>query len=995
MNSSKIIFDKELIKKPNFSKSQDFHNLMRFRIRDILLVSSYYDSYIFEEEGRLYEAIRKEYHGLNLSYSAELIHVANGEEAIKLARDERRFDLIIVTQHIEDMDAITFAEKVKEACLNIPIVLLGYDNTNFTELLSKKEIELFDRVFIWQGDYRIIIGIVKYFEDRFNIDNDIQIAGVQSIILVEDDVRFYSSYLPLLYSELYKQAQSLISEGISLAHKFLRMRARPKILLCSTYEEASHFFNNYKENILGIISDIDFSHDGKRNEKAGFAFCEEVKKNYPDIPILIQSTVDAHEELAKKMGACFVFKNSPTLLNDVGNFLKENFGFGYFNFRDEKGNEYGTAKNLVEFEKHLAKIPDECISYHAALNHFSKWFKARTEFWLAYQLRPKKISDFTNPAGLRKYISDKIHEFGRSRQTGVISDFNIERFDPKITFARIGGGSIGGKARGLGFLNNLLSSFEIRNHFTGVEVFVPSALVVSVDIFDQFLEDNNLRDFALNSNNDEELRKRFAEADVFPEFLLKALRDFLKKIREPLAIRSSSLLEDSQDQPFAGIYETIMLPNNEDDLELSLKRILDSIKQIYVSVFFRNSKDYISITQHRLEEEKMAVIVQRIIGAEHNKKYYPEISGVARSFNFYPVPPFHSNDGIVSAALGLGKVIVEGGNAVRFCTKYPRNIPQFATIKDTVEFSPKCFFALDMNPVDSNFTITGDSIVKKYDISEAYPDGTLNSTGSTYSSENESISDGVSREGMYLFTLAPILKYKIFPFTEIIELLMEMGKWGMNSPVEIEFAVNLSVPKGQPIEFAVLQMRPLIVSKEQEELDIEIHETENVICKSDNVLGNGIINNIYDFVFVDPAKFDRKYTREVADEINKLNSKLIHENKKYILAGLGRWGSLDPWLGIPVSWDMINGARAIIESNFHDFNVTPSQGSHFFQNLTSFKVGYFTVNNYEKKGLLDWNWLQSIKPYHEKNFIKHLRFENPITIKINGMKNKGVILKPF
>lgn len=995
MNSEKIIFDKELIKKPNFSKSQDFHNLMRFRIRDILLVSSHYDSYIFEEEGRLYEAIRKEYHGLNLSYSAELIHISSGLEAIKIARNERRFDLIIVTQHIEDMDAVEFAEKAKAAGLNVPIVLLGYDNKNFTELLSKKEVELFDRVFIWQGDYRIIIGIVKYFEDRFNLDNDIQIAGVQSIILVEDDIRFYSSYLPLLYSEIYKQAQSLISEGISLAHKFLRMRARPKILLCSTYEEASHFFKNYKENILGIISDIDFSHDGKRNEKAGFAFCEEVKKNYPDIPILIQSTVEAHEKLAREMGTCFVFKNSPTLLFDVGNFLKENFGFGYFNFRDEKGNEYGTAKNLVEFEKYLSKIPNECLSYHAALNHFSKWFKARTEFWLAYQLRPKKISDFTSPAGLRKYIADKIHEFGKSRQTGVISDFNIERFDPQITFARIGGGSIGGKARGLGFINNLLSSFEIRKRFPGVEIFVPAAIVLSVDVFDQFLEDNNLKQFALTSNDDEELRQRFDEAEIFPDYLLKSLRDFLKKIREPLAIRSSSLLEDSQDQPFAGIYETIMLPNNEDDLELSLERILKVIKQIYVSVYLRRTKDYISITQHRLEEEKMAVIIQKIIGAEHNKKYYPEISGVAKSFNFYPTPPLQANDGIVSAAMGLGKMIVEGGTAVRFCTKYPKHIPQFNTIKDTVEFSPKCFFALNMNPAHEDFINNDNSIIKKYDISEAYSDGTLNNVGSVYSNENETITDGVSRSGMYLFTLAPILKYKIFPFAEIIELLVEMGKWGLNSPVEIEFAVNMSVPKGNPIEFAVLQIRPLVVSKEQEELDIEVSDAETLLCSSDNVLGNGAISDIYDFVFVDPENFDRKYTRNVADEINKLNSKLIAENRTYILAGLGRWGSLDTWLGIPVSWDMINGARAIIESNFRDFNVTPSQGSHFFQNLTSFKVGYFTVNDFEKKGFIDWNWLHSVQPIEEKKFIKHLRFENPFTIKINGMKNKGIIIKPF
>ncbi|MEW5843678.1 MAG: PEP/pyruvate-binding domain-containing protein [Bacteroidota bacterium] len=994
MSNQVIKFDKELFKKSRYLKFQNFHNLMPFRIRDILLVSSLYDSYIFEEDERLYELIRQEYQGLNLSHSPELVQVSNGEEAIRLAKEERRFDLIITTLHIEDMNAITFATKVKESGLDIPVVLLSYDNREMTDLISTKDISIFDKVFIWQGDYRIVLGIIKSLEDIRNVENDTKSVGVQTIILIEDNIRFYSSYLPIIYTEVLKQSQSLISEGINLSHKFLRMRARPKILLCSSYEEAWNYFEKYEEYVLGIISDIDFIRSGKPDPDAGISFAQKVKERQPDIPILLQSTNRGNENIADAIGTSFLVKDSPTLLEDLKEFMLHNFGFGDFVFRTDNGDEVGRARNLTELEEQLAVVPDESIMYHASRNHFSNWLKARTEFWLAHQLRPKKVSDFPSVAALRKLLIDSLREFRKSRQIGVISDFNKNTFDVTTTFARIGGGSLGGKARGLGFVNSLLSNFEIRNKFEGVKIFVPPAVVLGTDIFDQFLSDNNLREFALTCEDDEDLKNKFFDAKKFSQYAVESLRAFLELVKEPLAVRSSSLLEDSQGQPFAGVYDTFMLPNNHPNLEIRLRQLLHAVKRIFVSVFFQKSKDYMKVTTYRLEEEKMAVIIQKMVGAEHNGKYYPDFSGIAKSYNFYPTLPLKSTDGTAAVAPGLGKAIVEGGLTFRFCPKYPLQQLNAGGIKDLLKYTPKDFFALDLYEEYSDKNIDEERLTKKYPLTEAEKDGTLDAVGSTYDNDNLTIYDGVRRAGPKVFTLAPILKYKVFPLPEILDLLLELGTWGTGSPIEIEFAVNLTVPPRQPKEFALLQIRPLVISGEIEELELDNYDVGRLICKSNQVLGHGAIDDVKDIIYVDPEKFDRKFTREVAREISQFNSKMINSQTPYLLVGVGRWGTLDPWLGIPVTWEQINGAKAIIESNFTDFNVSPSQGSHFFQNLTSFKVGYFTIDNFTKQGFIDWDWLRKQKICEKKDFTNHVCLKNPISIKINGRGNKGLIVKP-
>lgn len=982
---------------PDFTRRlQNFQKLMRFKIRDILLVSSLYDSYLFEEDGRLYELIRQEYQLLNLNHSPDITHVSSGKEALELTLSEKRFDMIITTLHIEDMHAVTFARKAKDAGLNIPIVLLAYDNRERKELETYYDVSVFERIFIWQGDYRLLLGIVKHMEDKLNVVNDTKTIGVQVIILVEDNVKFYSSYLPLIYTELLKQSQRLITEGVNPSQRFLRMRARPKILLCTNYEEAMDSFLKHKEYVLGVISDINFKRNGIKDEEAGIKFAQFVKNEMPDIPILLQSSNPDNQEKAYKIGTSFLLKGSPRLLHDLREFMRQYFSFGDFIFRNPDGEEAGRANNLKTLEENLIKVPIESVKFHAERNHFSNWLKARTEFWLAHKLRPRKVSDFKCVEDLRTELISSLRSYQELRKRGVVSDFSKDSFDPKNSFSRLGSGSLGGKARGLGFVNILLNYYSLHNKFENVKIYVPSAIAIGTDVFDQFMEDNNLFNFALNCSDDREIKDKFIHSEKFPAEVLGKLKEFLEVSREPLAVRSSSLLEDSQYQPFAGVYQTYMIPNNHPDINIRLKQLLEAIKMVYASTFFRASKDYIKATSYRLEEEKMAVVIQKLVGSEHNGRFYPEFAGVAKSYNFYPVPPQTTYDGIALVALGLGKTVVEGGVCVRFCPKYPRHLLQFYSAKETLKNAQQSFFALDLRAANSsNGEEPPDFYIKNYELSAAEEDQTLNYSGSTYSPENDAVYDGISRSGRRAVTFAPILKYNIFPLPEILEALLEIGSWGMGSPIEIEFAVNMNVPKGEPKEFALVQMRPLVVRHEMEELDLGRANRNELLCQSSGALGHGIINDVYDLVVVDIDKFDRSKSKETALEVSYFNSKLINEQSPYILIGVGRWGSLDPWLGIPVTWDQIAGACVIVETSFKDFNVAPSQGSHFFQNITSFKVGYFTINYLEPDGFVDWDWLKNQTPLEELKYVKRINFNSPIIAKINGRQNKGVIYKPL
>ncbi|MBN2411450.1 histidine kinase [candidate division KSB1 bacterium] len=967
---------------------------MRYRIRDILLVSSLYDLYIFEEDGRLYELIREQYQGLNLSHAPELTRVSSGVEALALVKEERRFDLILTTLHIEDMRVSTFAKKLKEEHINIPIVLLAFDNRELSDLLRHQDSSVFDQIFIWQGDFRLLLAIIKYLEDKLNVDNDSHLVGVQSIILIEDNVRHYSSFLPMIYLETMRQSQRLISEGINLSHKQLRQRARPKILLCKTFEEAKEYYDKYHETILGIISDIELPHHGKVESGAGLEFAKYVKGLHADTPILLNSNNRENEKKAKELGASFFLKNSPSVLQELQQFMKNNLSFGDFIFRTPDGVEVGRADNLLSLEKVLRVVPEESIKYHAERNHFSNWLKARTEFWLAHKLRPRTVSDFPSIEDIRQDLIFSLREYRKLRQQGIITDFHKELFDPYSSISRIGGGSLGGKARGLSFVNILINNYNIKNQYDDVEIFIPPAIVIGTDIFDEFMLENNLFQFAMQSDDDRAIIKKFLDAKKFPEDILGDLMAFLELITTPLAIRSSSLLEDSHNQPFAGVYNTYMLPNKNPDPLVRLSDLLRTIKKVFASTYLQSAKNYIKATSYRLKEEKMAVIIQSMVGSTHNNKFYPDFSGVARSYNFYPIPPQKFTDGIVSAALGLGKMVVEGGLAARFCPKYPTRSDPLNAPKYILKNSQIEFYALDLKAKPDIYNLGYDYFVKKYPLSEAEKDGTLNYLASTYSPENDTIYDGTSKNGMRLITLAPLLKYKTFPLSEILELVLDMGSWGMGTPVEIEFAVNLSTQHGNPKEFAILQMRPMVLNRELEVLNINQFKPDQLFCKSIQVMGNGVIENLYDVVLVDRDHFDRSRSREVAREVSYFNSKLTSKNRHYMLIGVGRWGSLDPWLGIPVRWDQISGARVIIEANFKDFSVMPSQGSHFFQNLNSFMVGYFTIRAEDKGSFVDWDWLNQNPSVEKLKYTKLIRFKKPLIVKMNGHESSGIILKP-
>jgi CheY-like chemotaxis protein len=976
------------------TRFQGFQNLMRHRIRDVLLVSSLYDLYLFEEDGRFDELISNEYQHLNLSHSPELTRVSSGKEAIVLAKEERRFDLILTTLHVEDMTAVKLAQQAREAGIEIPIVLLAYDSRELKDLKAHNYTAAFDRVFVWQGDFRLIVGIIKHLEDRMNVDHDTRLVGVQSILFIEDNIRYYSTLLPILYSELLSQSQRLVSEGINLSHKFLRTVARPKILLCQTYEEAWHYYETYKEHILGVISDIDFPRGGKPDHGAGIRFAKAVRREHPELPILLQSLTSDFQAEARALNLSFMPKDSPNPALQLRQFMTEYFSFGDFIFRTPEGHEVGRASDLKSLREQLQYVPEESIRFHAERNHFSNWLKARTEFWLAHKLRPRKVSDFSTVGELRDDLISSLGAYSRLQQRGLITEFKKDTFDPETSFARISGGSLGGKARGLGFVNTLINNYDVRRQFEGVRIAVPPAVVLGTDLFDRFLDDNNLRKFALESTDDVEITRKFLNTGIFPEDLLGDLASFLHLVREPLAVRSSSMLEDSQYHPFAGVYETYMIPNAHPDPFVRLGQLVTTIKRVYASTFYQCAKDYFKVTDYRLEEEKMSVIVQKMVGAQHGTRFYPDFSGVAKSYNFYPVPPQKPLDGIVSVALGLGKTIVDGGVTVRFCPKYPNHLLQFFSTSEALHDNQSQFFALDLNARPNQAAETSDKLVKSFGLSDAEEDGTLHHVASTYSPENDAIYDGTSRTGLRVVSFAPILRNRIFPLPPILELLMDMGGWGMGAPVEMEFAVTLSVPPGQPREFAMLQLRPLGLSKETDPLEIEDVAQDRLICRSNQVLGHGISADIRDIVVVDADRFNRAKSHEAAHEVMQFNEKLLARQHPYLLIGVGRWGSLDPWLGIPVRWDQISGAKVIIEAGFKDMEVDPSQGSHFFHNITSFRISYFTVNSTTQNGFVDWEWLRTRPAEEEKSFVRHIRLAKPVVAKVDGHQNKGIILKP-
>jgi CheY-like chemotaxis protein len=981
---------------------EGFENLMPFRVQDILLVSSLYDSFILREDGRLNELLIGESLELEQQQIPGITHVSSGAEALKLARSQPRFNLIVTNLEVEDMDAAQLARAVKAAGLDVPVVVLAYDYREIKKFVARNPVTDLQQIFLWQGNVRILISIVKYIEDKRNVEHDTHAIGVPVILVVEDNIRYYSSFLPTIYTELITQSRRLLSEGLNVAHKLVRMRARPKILLASNYEDAARLVMKYREYLLGVVSDVEFPRAGSLSPDSGFELARMVREEVPDAPIVLQTSRTEFRARAHAEGYSFLRKRSPTLLRDLRRFLTEQFGFGDFAFRLPDGSEVARARDLNELEERLHEVPAESIAYHSERNHFSRWLWARTEFALAQKLRPRKVSDFATLENLRRDLIESIAEYRNEQSQVLIGDFNASSFKSTDSFfLRIGGGSLGGKARGLAFIRHLLHKYQTARRFADVRIAVPPSVVLATDMFDLFLSENNLLDFAINSTDDAEILRRFLEASL-PASLRDDLLAFLAEIHYPLAVRSSSLLEDSQYQPFTGVYETFMLANQQADLSVRLEQLMEAIKRVYASTFSQHAKGYVRATPYRLEEEKMAVIVQQVVGTIHGsddgQRFYPDFSGVVRSHNFYPVPPMSYGDGIAAVALGMGRAVVDGGKCLSFCPRYPRNLLQFSSVEDILANSQREFWALELDHIEQRDGYASDPLLElkesRFGLDVAEKDGTLNNLGSTYSVDNNVIYDGISRAGTRIVTFASILKHGVFPLASILERLTRIGDDAFGRPVEVEFAVRLPRTSQEAAEFGFLQIRPLVLSREGEELRMEDVDPERLVCQSSKVLGNGRVRDLRDVVVVDFHRFERARSQEVAEGVAHLNAKLNESGTPYLLIGVGRWGSNDPWLGIPVEWDEISGARVIVEAGFRDFRVTPSQGSHFFQNLTAFQVGYFTVNPDAGEGFVDWDWLGAIKAVEEQGCVRHLHFEDPLVVVMNAKTSRGMIFKP-
>ena len=969
-----------------------FHLLMKNRLTNILLICSLYDSFMLEEDGRIDEQLFDEYSQLNLRYPPLIIKASTAKQAFDLL-SKRYFNLVITMLDIgEDSGAFELAQKIKQQYPNKPIVVLTHFSREVSVRLRSENLSSIDYVFSWLGNADILLAIIKLIEDKLNIAYDVRKVGVQTIILVEDSIRYYSSYLPALYKILIQQARGLMDEGLNEHQKTIRMRGRPKILLAGSYEEAIELYDTYRNNVQGVISDISYKKNGLEDPTAGLSLCSYIRAIDSDVPILLQSSHIEHKNEAKRYNTGFIYKHSNNLLNELRDYIVENFGFGDFVFRNPNTfEEVGRAKDLKELQKELARVPDDSLMYHGSKNHISTWLRNRVFFSLASLFEPIQSKDFPIKK-IREYLISNIKHYRRTKSRGIIAVFNKEKHDELTSFSRIGNGSLGGKARGLAFINYILRQHRLNYQFDGIVISIPQPVVLTTDIFTCFMQSNELYPIALSDADDETILSRFIQADL-PEELIENLRALLTVFKKPIAVRSSSLLEDSHYQPFAGVYSTYMISNNSTDDTIRLTELCQAIQCVYASTFFKSSKAYMQVTSNLIDEEKMAVILQEVTGKEYDRRYYPTFSGVARSINFYPVGKEQANDGIVSAAAGLGKTIVEGGTSLRFSPKYPENIIHLSTIDSALNYTQSKFYALDMTESSFQPSVDDGCNLLKLRIHEASDSESFHLITSTYDRQNNIIRDNASLPGGKIITFSHVLKGNAFPLAPIISALLKTIEGSLNKPVEIEFAVNLDT--GEELRaFQMLQVRPIVAGLEDEDVNISEATEENSIVISNSSLGNGTINDLYDFIYIKPESFESIKTLEMASSVSKLNDRLKKEGRLYILCGPGRWGSRDQFLGVPVQWSQISAAKVIIEADTENFFVEPSQGSHFFQNLTSFRVAYFAICPFRKNGYYNLAYLSGCEAVYEDTYFRHLRFENPLIVKIDGKKGQAAIFKP-
>ncbi len=969
----------------------DFQDLMLYRVYEILLVASPYDAFILEEDGRLTEQVLHEYLGMNFSSAPRIWRADTGSAALKLIQ-ERKFDIIISMMRITDMDPISFGTEIKKLFPKKPVILLAFDESEIKQLPPNIPKTAIDKVFIWSGNANVFPAIIKYVEDKRNANRDITRGDVRAIIFIEDNPRDYSVILPLIYKEIMYHTKQLINKSLNDAHRLLNLRGRPKILLTSTYEEAKKYYKRYHANILGVISDIRFPKGGKLDPRAGIKFSQYARKIEPAMPIMLQSSEEKHASEAKKIHAHFLHKQSLTLLQDLREFILDNFGFGDFVFRLSDGRPIAKASNLSDLKNKLEIIPAESLIYHASSNHFSNWLAARGEFDLASVIRPAQVEDFADANELRSYLINLISDALEVQLKGSMVEYSLDTQAQTTNFVRIAPGSLGGKARGLAFIGGILAQSDLKQKFPDIDIRIPQTAVIGTDEFDTFMDENNLWDRALAAKSNEEVEQMFLQGELSAG-LRKSLRDFISAVNYPLAVRSSTLLEDSQYQPLAGAYSTFMLPNSAVYPEVRYRQLCEAIIRVFASTYFQEPKSLIENSAHRHEEEKMAVIIMELAGQKYGNRFYPTLSGTAQSINYYPVSYMKREEGIATIALGLGRTVVEGGKALRFSPHYPGILPQYFSVKATITNSQRTFYALNLDPRIDPLKNGEDANLENCGLDVAEKDGALRWAASVVCSDDNIIRDSLQYEGIRVITFAPILKWNTIPLADILIELLDMGSKAMGCPVEIEFAVNLYNDNKRKPVFHLLQIKPMVIGGLELDPETTPIKMGDIFCRSSVALGNGIIEGITDIVLVNPETFNVSKSAQIAREIEYFNH-ILHPDKPYILIGPGRWGTADPWLGVPVNWQQISGARVIIEVGLQNFPVDPSFGSHFFQNVTSMRIGYFTVNPKVKSDHLDLSWLHEQPVAEKKEFTSWIHLKLPVLVKIDGKTGYGIILKP-
>ena len=982
------MFSKQTLNQLYFKDTQ-FVSLMTKRIFNVLLVANPYDAFMLEDDGRIDEKIFNEYMNLSLRYPPRFTQVSTPEDTWRQL-EQTSFDLVICMPGTDNSDTFDIGREIKVKYPSIPLVVLTPFSHGIRQRMEHEDLSIFEYVFCWLGNTDLLVSIIKLIEDKMNLEHDIKEVGVQMILLVEDSIRFYSSVLPNLYKFVLRQSQEFATEALNEHQRTLRMRGRPKIVLARSFEEATALYERYGNNLLGVISDARFPHNGQTDPTAGISFLQYVRAHDPFIPLILESSEVSNEAYAAQVNAVFIDKNSKKMNIDLREAVADTFGFGDFCFLNPKtGEEVARVRNLKELQNVIYSIPADSLLYHISRNHVSRWLYSRAIFPVAEFLKQVTWDSLQDLDAHRRIIFEAIVKYRKMKNQGVVAVFQRDRFDRYSHFARIGDGSLGGKGRGLAFIDNMVKRHVDFEEFENASVVIPKTVVLCTDLFDEFMDTNQLYQLALSDVDDNVILRAFLRAKL-PDRLVEDFFAFFDAVKAPIAIRSSSLLEDSHYQPFAGIYATYMIPYLDDKYEM-LRMLSDAIKGVYASVFYKDSKAYMQATSNVIDQEKMAVILQEVVGTQYGDHYYPSISGVARSVNYYPINDELAEEGTVSLALGLGKYIVDGGLTLRVCPYHPDKVLQTSEMEMALRETQTRFYALDLKNTGQDFSLDDGFNLLKLPVKAAEKDGSLNFIASTYDPYDMVIRDGIYPGGRKVITFANILQHNVFPLARILQLVQKYGQGEMRRPVEIEFAVKLDA-QTKSGTFYILQIRPMVDIKAGLDEDLGALPEDRMLLKSENALGHGIIDDIADVIYVKTDGYSASNNQLIAYEIEKLNKRFLDEGKHYVLVGPGRWGSSDTWLGIPVKWPNISAARIIVEAGLTNYRVDPSQGTHFFQNLTSFGVGYFTINAYMNDGIYNQDLLNSMTAVEETTYLRWVHFEHPLTIKMDGKKKLGVVM---